>query len=146
MPPPPQQGAFGRIPQRSAGELHLFKLRNHFKLLRTSGSDDLATSNGARMLQSTSAHAFVLPEPLVRNSEDVAVVGQNRMCKCSYTNPFLSSPNVIPYPLRPMSSGHGGRRPPGRQTSRSLELGDRRWPVGCEPGRVHWWFTLVRPV
>ena len=41
-----------------------------------------------------------------------------------------------------------GRRSLGkRQTSsRPSELGDRRWPVGLEPGREHWGLTLAKAV
>ena len=47
-----------------------------------------------------------------------------------------------------MLSGSGGCRPPGnRPTSgRSPALGNRRWPVGCEPSLVHGGFTLARPI
>ena len=52
-----------------------------------------------------------------------------------------------PIAHRPMQSGPGGRRPPGKRptASRPPESGDRRCPVGCEPGHVHCWFNLARP-
>ena len=70
-----------------------------------------------------------------------------KKCACSLSL-FSFFPSFISIPRRPLSSGPGGRRPPGKmRTSSPLpESGDHRWPVGCKPCHVHWVLTLVRLV
>ena len=73
-------------------------------------------------------------QPLVKNTKSRSL--------------FLSSPNVIHHPPTPCVIRAWWVSPTREEADLEspLELGDRCWPVGCEPGPVHWRFTLARPV